>query len=412
MPHPFMSNSDSTRVPHARLPARAWCILILCGFAGALFYLDRQTLSVLKTTLKSELGWSDRDYGHLVSLFMFCYTACYLFTGRWIDRLGTRVAMPLFLGLMSIAMILSGLASTLGAMGLARGLLGLAEAGVMPAIMVAVYHWFPPERRGMAATVKEPIYVVGQIAATPAAAMITQTWNWHVAFFVPGVLGLVATLLWVGTDRHPVAVGPKAAAKTTSYLNVLRRKEIWGVIAARLVSDPLWFFLLYWEPGYLQERLGLSLAQLARIGWIPTAVATATLIGLGFLSDRWVTRLGWAPARSRRLILQIAAGAAPALLLLPFANHAATVIILLCVVRVMAVVWLNFTNILMADLVPTDQIGTAIALMSAIGAATSLVCNTFVGAAVEAAGYGPLFMIGACLHPLAALILWRYYRRS
>jgi ACS family hexuronate transporter-like MFS transporter len=187
---------------------------------------------------------------------------------------------------------------------------------------------------------------------------------------------------------------------------------LWGVIAARLVSDPLWFFFLYWEPGYLQERLGMSLGELAKIGWIPTAVATAVLIALGFISDRFVMRLGWQPARSRRVVLQALAAFAPVLILLPYVHNHALVIVLLCLVRVMMVVWLNFTNLLMADLVPSNLIGTAIALMSAFGAATGLLCNVIVGPVLDTIGYGVVFVAGACLHPLAAFILWRCYGRG
>jgi ACS family hexuronate transporter-like MFS transporter len=111
------------------ISTRAWVVVFLCGLAGMLFYMDRQTLSVLKTTLKGEMGWTDTDYGFLVSAFMACYTVCYLFTGRWIDRWGTRICMPLFIGLMSAAMVLSGLAGWLGLMASCGCFSGLPRRG-------------------------------------------------------------------------------------------------------------------------------------------------------------------------------------------------------------------------------------------------------------------------------------------
>jgi ACS family hexuronate transporter-like MFS transporter len=211
-----------------------------------------------------------------------------------------------------------------------------------------------------------------------------------------------------GATSAPETPAPPARAR---YRDVLKRRELWGVIVARLVSDPVWFFFIYWEPGYLQERLGMSLDELARIGWIPKAAATATLIVLGFASDRLIAKLRWQPARSRRVILQALAGLAPVLLVLPFASNHILAIVLLCLVRVMMVVWLNFTNLLMADLVPANLIGTAVALMSAFGAATSLLANLFVGPVLDRVGYGVVFTAGACLHPLAAFILWKCYGR-
>lgn len=397
----------------AVISSRAWLIVVLCGFAGMLFYLDRQTLSVLKTTLKTEQGWTDTDYGWLVTVFMLFYTTCFFFSGRLIDRWGTRVMMPLFIGAMSVATLLSGLAGSLGQMGACRALLGVAEAGVMPAIMVAIFQWVPAHRRGLASTIKEPLYVVGQVLAAPLAVWFTMRWNWHTAFFAPGVIGIAVALAWWWTDKLPPDAA-RAAASTppVKYRDVLGRREIWGVIAARLVTDPLWFFLIYWEPGFLQEQLGMSLGDLGRVGWIPTAVATTALLVFGPTSDWLVSRFGWAPARSRRVMLQTLALLAPLVLALHYVRQPAMAIVLLCLVRVMAVTWLNFTNILMADLVPSKMIGTAVALMSAFGAGTGLLCNAVVGPVVSSVGYGAIFAIGACLHPLAALILWRVYGKT
>ncbi|MEI6105971.1 MAG: MFS transporter [Opitutae bacterium] len=408
-PQPAMTGDPEV----SRISKRGWAVVVLCGFAGMLFYMDRQTLSVLKTTLKTDQGWTDTDYGWLVTTFMIFYTACYFFTGRLIDRWGTRLMMPLFIGAMSAATVFSGLARNLSEMGACRALLGVAEAGVMPAIMVAIFQWVPAHRRGLASTIKEPLYVVGQVMATPLAVWFTTRWNWHAAFFGPGLGGIFIALAWWWTDKRPPAsrTSPAAAAPSFSYRDVLRRREIWGVIAARLISDPLWFFLIYWEPGFLQEKLGMSLGDLGRVGWIPTAVATTVLLVLGTTSDWLVTRFGWAPARSRRVILQSLVILAPLVFALNYIQQPALAIVLLCLVRVMAVTWLNFTNILMADLVPQKMIGTAVALMSAFGAGTGMLCNAFVGPIVSSVGYGAIFAIGACLHPIAALILWRAYGR-
>jgi MFS transporter, ACS family, hexuronate transporter len=125
-----------------------------------------------------------------------------------------------------------------------------------------------------------------------------------------------------------------------------------------------------------------------------------------------VSRFGWEPARSRRVMLQTLALLAPLVLALHYVTQPAMAIVLLCLVRVMAVTWLNFTNILMADLVPQKMIGTAVALMSAFGAGTSMLCNSVVGPIVSSVGYGAIFAFGACLHPLAAFILWRVYGKG
>ena len=124
-----------------------------------------------------------------------------------------------------------------------------------------------------------------------------------------------------------------------------------------------------------------------------------------------IVQLGWTPARSRRVCLQALTAFAPAVLALPFVHSHGLAIGLLCLARTMMIIWLNFSNLFMADLVPKHLIGTSVALMSAFGAAMGLLANALAGPAIGAFGYVAIFVVGACLHPLAALILWLSYGR-
>ncbi len=242
------------------MPPRAWFILLLCGFAGMLFYVDRQTLSVLKTTLKLALGWSDIDYGWIVTAFMACYVVGYLFAGRWVDRWGTRRTMPLFIALMSAATIGCGLSSRLGEIAGFRALLGFAQAGIVPAVVVAIFTWFPPTRRATASAVSEPINIGGQIIATPLAVAFAQGWGWRFAFFAPGAIGLAIAFLWWRTEAAAAPAIPPAPSRAAETARILPRHPSAPGNLGRdrgphdAESDPIWFFLLYWEPGFLQAR--------------------------------------------------------------------------------------------------------------------------------------------------------------
>jgi ACS family hexuronate transporter-like MFS transporter len=392
------------------IPTRAWLLLVLAGIAGMLFYIDRQTLSVLKSTLKDDLGWSDADYSWLVTAFMVPYTFCYLVTGQLIDRWGTRVMMPVFLGIMSVATMLTGLAGNLWTMGACRFVLGAAEAGIVPAVLVAIVTWFPRDRRGTANTVNKPLTVAGQILVTPLAAWITVEAGWRWAFLLPGLAGLLAAQLWWMLDRSPPQYEPTPvpAGPPTTYREVLRSRAIRGVLLARIVSDPLWFFLMFWQPGFLQEEIGLSLDEFGRIGWIPAAVSVGFLMLAGVASDRLIDR-GWSPAASRIRILLLAALLSPAVLLLRWVEQPALAITLLTIVQVMTSIWLSMTGLLMSDLVPRRMVGTSVAIMSAFGAAMGTVFNMFAGPLIENVGYASLLGVACLLHPLAAGILWWSY---
>lgn len=394
------------------IPARSWLLLLLAGFAGMLFYIDRQTLSVLKPTLKAEMGWSDTNYSWLVGAFMVPYTLCYLVTGQLIDRWGTRVMMPLFLGVMSVATVLTGLANNLWTIGACRFLLGAAEAGIVPAVLVAIVTWFPRDRRGTANTFNKPLTVAGQILVAPLAVWITAELGWRWAFVLPGLFGLVAAKLWWMLDRSPPDYGETPARATPpTFREVIGTRVIRGVLFARIVSDPLWFFLIFWQPGFLQEELGMSLAEFGRVGWIPAAASVGFLMAFGVVSDRLIDR-GWSPAASRIRILMLTAALSPAVLILRWVDHPGLAITLLTIVQIMTATWLSMTGLLMSDLVPRRMVGTSVAIMSAFGAAMGTVFNLFAGPVIEAVGYSTLLILASLLHPVAAGILWWNYSRA
>lgn len=388
---------------------RAWTIVLLAGLGGMLFYVDRQSLSVLKTTLHLEWEWTDADYGRLVAAFMVPYTLCYLVVGRWIDRWGTQVVMPVCLALMSVATLGSGLARNGWELGLSRALLGVAAAGIMPSVLVAIVRWFPPGLRGTATTLNKPLLVAGQILVVPFAAWVALELGWRWAFLLPGGLGLVCALAWWCTDRgapHAPAAGP-----LPDYRAVLARPEIRGILLARVLSDPMWFFLVFWQPALLQEKLGLSLAEFGQVGWIPAAASLLGIMFLGMFSDRLVRR-GVRPAVARARVLVAASAIAPAIWLLAGVDSAPLAIALLSVIQVMTASWLSLSGLLMSDLVPAREVGTTVAVMSAIGAASGALFNVAAGLLVSALGYPVLLLLGGLLHPLAAFILWRAYLRA
>lgn len=396
-----------------KIPARAWLILLLSGLAAMLFYVDRQTLSVLKTTMKAQFVWTDADYGQLVALYMVPYTLCYLITGRLIDRWGTKIMMPVFIGGMSLATVGTGLADNFWGFGASRFILGMAEAGIIPAVIVAIVKWFPADMRGTATTLNKPLTVAGHVIVVPLATWLTVTHGWRSAFIIPGLFGLACAAAWWLIDRGPVAtrVEPTVPDRLPTYREVLAKKEIRALLLARIVSDPLWFFLVFWQPGYLQEELGLSLTEFGQVGWIPPAVAMLGLMAFGITSDAMIRR-GETAVRSRVRVLIYASLLAPAVVALGHTSSTPLALALLSLVHLMTASWLSLSGLLMSDLVPPRMVGTTVAVMSALGATTATLFNLAAGPLVAAIGYGNILLAAALLHPLAATILWRAYGRG
>lgn len=347
--------------------------------------------------------------------FSVAYTVGALVLGRFIDRFGTRLAATLSLGVMSVAAILCGTARNFPEMPVARIVLGFADAGVNLAAIVAVARWFPAERRATAISIKTPIGVMGFVIAPPLVALITLITlhhDWHYAFFIPGAVGLLVPALWWWLDHNPPDYGETAIkGPPVSWRELLGHRAIRGVLLARMVAEPVFIFYTNWQPGFLQEGLGLTLAQVGSYAWIPPAASAATAILGGLASDRLIKR-GLSPARSRTAILQSLSLFGATLWLLPFSRNVALAIGVFAILHMLYTQWNNLGAALIADTLPRRLTGSAFGVLYFLIGAAGAVVNLGIGALIQAYGYGAIFAVLGLLYPLAAVILWWFYARS
>ena len=390
------------------LPRRSWLLLALLFGIGLLNYLDRQTLSILKATLKTELALTDVHYSWLVTAFMGPYILFYVISGRLVDSFGTRASLGAFTAVWSLANVLSGLAQNFGQLAGARALLGAAEPGAFPAIQRVMMTWFPKERRAFAWSLLSPCTTVGAIIAPPLVAVLTSQWNWHFAFILPGIVGLVLAIAWWTADRNPPSFPSEAEPATSppTMRVILQDRRVWLLLAARALTDPVWYFHLFWLPGYLQEKLGVSLPQLGWIGWIPSFVASAAVMTTGRTTDYFVAR-GHAPVKVRVTMFAAAALFAPIGAFTTFAPSIPWALVLISIVAIVCQIWFFGQGLLVADVFPRHSAATIAGLLGAVGASGGLLMNLIAGPLIERAGYIPVFAGLACLHPLAALMLWK-----
>ncbi len=387
-------------------------MVVLVSLALLLFILDRQVLSVLKTTLKSEMGWSDVDYSWLVTGFSVAYTGGALVLGWFIDRAGTRLAATLCIGVMSLAAILCGTARSFEEMLVARMVLGFADAGVNLAAVVAVARWFPVERRATAISFKTPIGLMGFVIAPPLVALITLHHDWHYAFFIPGGVGLLLPAVWWWLDRNPPDYGVAPVVRRASpWRELLRFRPLWGILLARVVAEPVYVFYTNWQPGYLQEGLGLTLADVGRYAWIPPIASSVLAILGGLASDRLIKR-GIAPGRSRTVMLQAFALLGASLWLLPLSRNWALAIGVFACIHMVYAQWNNLGAALIADSLPREMTGTAFGLLNFLIGVVGAVVNLGIGALIQAFGYTAIFAVLGLLYPLAAMVLWWFDGRT
>jgi len=396
------------------IPLAAWWILVLMTVDSILGMIDRNAVSVLKTTLKGVFRIDDTHYSWLVTAFMVPFALFYVITGRWADRWGSRRTLTAFVLVWSAASIWCGLASTFGEMVIGRAFLGAAEAGLLPASMIALVTWFPRDRLATVYAIKNPLQALGPILTPPVVAALALNYGWRSAFILPGLIGIGFALLWWFADRRPPVypgetVEPPASRAT--ILGLLGRRALWGVLLFRLVSDPVWFFFQYWQAGYLQERLGASLADVGQLLWIPPAINAVATFATATWSDRMV-RQGRPGASARLKVMFALVPLSLLIALLPLVRGTGLTVAIFTTTYILSYTWLYLSNIMIADLFPRAEVGTAVGLVNCVGTAGAALFNFAAGPVIDAWGYTPIFLMCAAMHPAAAAIAWWFYGRG
>jgi ACS family hexuronate transporter-like MFS transporter len=397
---------------------RRWLILGVVFITIMLNYVDRQIVSVLKPTLKAEFGLDDSGYAVLVNVFVFCYACAYAPAGWLVDRFGAGRVMLCGMLVWSAACLGAAFSQTFGQLAFFRGALGIAEPTTFPAQLRMVTIWFPASLRATANSICASGGTIGAIVSAPLIAWLAVRYGWHAAFLVPGILGLVLAVVWRLVYRDPPAgfVAEEGTVSTEhpagfTWLQLWRTRSLWGILLSRFVSDPVWYFCLFWLPGYLQEHSGLTLTQIGMVGWIPFLFADLGGIGSSMASDRLVRR-GIAPLRARKMTLVVAAMFAPICALTPHLPQAAATLAIFSIVAAVCLTWLFNLGVVVADAFPAGNVGSVWGIAGAFGATGAMLFNVYVGRLMDTFGSAQIFIVLALLHPIAAIILATTVRRE
>jgi ACS family hexuronate transporter-like MFS transporter len=405
-----------------------WIIAGWLTLSTILNLIDRQTLSILAPFLRDEFHLSPRDYAHIVSAFLISYAVMYTVGGRFVDWIGERVGMAACILWWSICTMLTSLAQGFWSLGIIRFLLGIGEPGNYPAALRSTTRWFPKAERGLPIALFSSGSAVGNIIAPPMIAGLTLLWGWRAAFIIPGALGLVWLVVWLWIYRLPEQL-PGISQKELAWIrnensrggasvptsapqrwsDLLKDRNVLALVLCRLVSDPVWYFYIFWIPEYLTRERGFSLAEIGLYAWIPfVAGAVGGMVG-GRTSDRLV-HAGARPARARTHVLYISAAIAPLGMLTSKVHTAAMAIALIAVMAFVVYSWFINTAALIPDLFSEKVVGSVLGLMGTAGSAGGVVFTNLVGFLVTHYSYTAVFLLAGSMHLLASLILWSLLR--
>jgi ACS family hexuronate transporter-like MFS transporter len=256
-----------------------WTICALIFFATTINYLDRNVLGLLKSTLENDMQWSESDYSYVVMAFQFAYALGLIGAGHIIDKLGTKLGYFLSLLGWSIAAMVHGLARNTLSFGAARALLGVTEAGNFPAANKAVAEWFPKKERAFATGIYNSGANIGSIVAPLCVPWIAVNWGWQWAFIATGAIGLIWLVFWRFTYKSPAEklkagqlkqaeydfihsdkdvkqdedVSAEQDSKQIKWTRLLTYRQTWSFFFGKFLTDPIWWFYLFWLPSFLNE---------------------------------------------------------------------------------------------------------------------------------------------------------------
>jgi ACS family hexuronate transporter-like MFS transporter len=308
------ASSASTGIGHYR-----WTIAALLFFATTINYVDRGVLSVLAPMLQRVVGWNEIQYSNIVSAFTFAYALGLLVAGSFIDRVGTRLGYAIVITVWSLAAMGHAWVRSVLGLGLARFLLGIGESGSFPAAVKTVAEWFPKKERALATGIFNSGTNVGPTIAPIIVPWLALKFGWQSAFLITGLAGFPWLIVWLFLYRRPQE-HPRVSASELAHINsdmpdpevkipwarLLPHRQTWALVTGKVLSDPIWFFLLFWLPPFLYRQYGVAMNHIGLPLFVVYNVAFLGSIVGGWLPARFLAR-GWSLNRARKTTLLICA---------------------------------------------------------------------------------------------------------
>jgi ACS family hexuronate transporter-like MFS transporter len=387
-----------------------WRIAVLVSAAIAISYLDRQTLPVAVNAIGRDIPLSNERFSTLQSAFLLSYAFMYAGGGKLTDVLGTRKGFTAIMIFWSVACVSHAIALSFAMLAVSRFLLGMGEGGGFPAATRVVAEWFSTEERASAMGVINAGTAVGAVVAPPLIALILSFLSWRWIFVISGILGLLWTWWWRLSYFSPEKnldskeSGGSESSVNVRWIDLLRIREVWGMVVAKFLSDAAWYFYLFWLPKYLYDARGFDIKAVGAFAWMPYAAA-----GIGCLVGGWfssyLVRQTFSLSAARKLALGLSAMVMPLVILVP---HVAVswAIAIFSIAYFGQQSWSTLVMVLPTDLLPQRVVGSVAGLVGFGGALGGIVFGQLVGYLLDhGAGYSVVLGLAGMLHVTAFVII-------
>lgn len=396
-----------------------WRIVVLLFFASTINYIDRQVLGILAPQLQQEFGWSESDYGFIIMAFQMAYAIGLISMGTLLDKIGTKLGFIISITLWSLAGMAHAAARSVFAFSLARFSLGIGESANFPASVKTVAEWFPKKERALATGLFNSGPNIGAILTPLLIPIIALKWGWQWAFIITGSLGFIWLLFWIPIYKKP-EINERLSEQERNYIlqddlapetqklswkSIISYKQTWGICLSRFLTDPIWWFFLYWLPKFLNSNYQIDLTNIG----LPLIIIYLVSIG-GSVFGGWFSssliRKGKNPVASRKLTIFLMA-----LLVVPIFFTSMTTNIWIAVALISMATFAHqgyAANIftIVSDIFPKNAVGSVTGLAGFAGAVGGILFSGAVGMILEFTGsYYVIFGIASVAYLLCWLAL-------
>ncbi|HZY37728.1 MAG TPA: MFS transporter [Mucilaginibacter sp.] len=410
---------------------RRWVIVALLFFATTINYLDRQVLSLLKPFIAKDLHWTETDYSHIVMAFTFSYAVGLLLFGNFIDKIGTKIGYTVSLIIWSLSAIGHALVKTVFGFGVARSALGIGEGGNFPAAIKTVAEWFPKKQRALATGIFNSGSNIGAVVAPILVPWLLYSYGWQMAFVATGAIGFIWLIFWLTLYEIPSKHKklkqaendfihsddndtPKGAGgdEKVKWVKLLGIRQTWTFVAGKFLTDPIWYFFLFWLPSYFASTFHIDLMKPSPPLVVVYTLASIGSIGGGQLSS-WLIKKGWPIFKARKLSMLLFAICVVPVMTARYATNIWQAVGLIALAAAAHQAWSANIFTTASDMFPKKAVSSVVGIGSMAGALGGFFFPGLIGYILDTnkaaghlvTGYNIIFLICGCAYLLAWIIM-------
>ncbi len=401
-----------------------WRVVALLFCATTINYLDRQVLGLLKPTLEADFGWTESDFSHIVMAFQAAYAFSLIGFGAIIDKIGTKIGYVISVVVWSIAAMLHAVATGTFSFGFMRAILGLGEAGNFPVAIKATAEWFPKKERALATGIFNSGANIGAVVAPIMVPWILGAYGWQEAFLITGALGFVWLIFWwryyelpakqnrvnqaefdyIHSDNEP----DTSKESPVKWLELFKIRQTWAFVFGKMLTDPIWWFFLYWLPSYFAEAFKLNLSKPSPELVIVYTATTIGSIGGGYLSGYFIKK-GWPVFRARKTSMLIFAFLVTPIMAAQYTTNIWQAVVLISLAAAAHQAWSANIFTTASDMFPKKAVSSVVGIGGMAGSVGGILFPLLVGIILDnykaagniGGGYNIIFIICGFAYLLA-----------